>query len=66
MSITKEELVAAINSYATARASGDPTLINFSAKLIEQTIGQINFDANVAAADAVVSDKESLEDSVGG
>ena len=66
MSITKEELVSVINSYASARASGDPNLINFSAKLVEQAVSQIDFGAEVPAPEAVVSEGASPEASVGG
>lgn len=66
MSITKEELVSVINSYASARASGDPNLINFSAKFVEQAVSQIDFGAEAPVPEAVVSDDAPLEDSVGG
>ena len=64
MPITKEELVSAINSYATARASGDPNLMSFSAKLVEQAIGQLDFAASTTEPETAVSADESLEDGI--
>ena len=39
----KSELVAAINSFAAARASGDVTLQNFSAQLVQQFVETLEF-----------------------
>ena len=45
MACKKSELVAAINSFASARVSGDPTLLSFSAKLVEQCIESLEYAA---------------------
>ena len=44
MACKKSALVSAINSFGAARASADPTLINFSAGLIGQLIETIEFE----------------------
>lgn len=43
MACKKSELVSAINSYASARVSGDANLMNFSASLLEKMIESIEF-----------------------
>ena len=43
MACTKTQLVSAINSYATARATGDGNLQAFSAQLVEQFISTLEF-----------------------
>ena len=40
---TKEELVQAINTYATARATNDPNLVQFSGNLLNQFIETLSF-----------------------
>ena len=40
----KSELLQAINTFATARVSQDPNLINFSANLLQQFVDQLSFD----------------------
>jgi len=44
MACKKSELVSAINSYASARASGDGNLINFSAQLVQEYVETLEFD----------------------
>ena len=43
MACKKSELVSAINSFATARATGDATLQNFSAQLVQQFIESLEY-----------------------
>jgi hypothetical protein len=43
MACTKSQLVSAINSFGSARVTGDGNLIAFSANLIGQLIGTIEF-----------------------
>lgn len=43
MACTKSQLVSAINSFGTARATGDGNLIGYSANLIGQLIDTIEF-----------------------
>ena len=43
MACTKAQLVSAINSFGSARATGDGNLIAFSANLIGQLIDTIEF-----------------------
>jgi hypothetical protein len=44
MACKKSALVSAINSFGAARASGDPTLVNFSGSLIGQLLETIDFE----------------------
>lgn len=43
MPCKKTELIAAINSFGSARSTGDPNLVNFSANLIGQLINTLEF-----------------------
>lgn len=43
MACKKSELIAAINSFGAARATGDVNLINFSASMIGQFIDTLEF-----------------------
>ena len=43
MTCKKSELVSAINSYAAARATGDGNLQAYSARLVEQYVGSLEF-----------------------
>jgi hypothetical protein len=43
MACKKTELVAAINSFGAARASGDPNLIAFAVNMIGQFIDTLEF-----------------------
>ena len=43
MACKKSELVAAINSFASARVAGDPTLLNFSANLVQQCVDSLEY-----------------------
>ena len=44
MACKKSELVSAINSFGSARATGDGNLIAFSANLIGQLIDTLEFE----------------------
>ena len=43
MACKKSELVSAINSFGSARATGDPNLVNFAAGLIGQLLDTLEF-----------------------
>ena len=47
MACTKSQLVSAINSFGSARATGDGNLIAFSANLIGQLIDTLEFGPEV-------------------
>ena len=44
MACKKSELVSAINSFASARATGDSNLVAFSAQLVQQYVETLEFD----------------------
>jgi len=54
MTCKKSELVSAINSFGSARATGDGNLIQFAANLIGQLIETLEFEPE----DDTVSDDE--------
>jgi hypothetical protein len=43
MACKKSELISAINSFGSARVTGDPNLMNFAANLIGQLIDTLDF-----------------------
>jgi hypothetical protein len=43
MACKKSELVSAINSFASARLSNDPNLLNFAVKLVSDLIDTLDF-----------------------
>ena len=43
MACKKSELVAAINSFASARLSNDPNLIGFAMQLLEQQVESLEY-----------------------
>ena len=45
----KSELVSAINSYSTARATGDNNLINMSGSTLQRVIDTIEFEEETVA-----------------
>jgi hypothetical protein len=53
MACKKSELVSAINSFGSARATGDGNLIAFSANLIGQLIDTIEFAAEEEVTEQV-------------
>ena len=55
MACKKSELVSAINSYASARVSGDANLMNFSAQLVQQFVETLEY------AEEEVEEKEETE-----
>jgi hypothetical protein len=61
MACKKSELVSAINSFATARATNDSTLVNFSAALVSQLIDTLEYDPEEVIEDEVNDDAEELE-----
>ena len=44
MACKKSELASAINSFASARVTGDGNLVAFSAQLVQQCIETLEFD----------------------
>ena len=59
MACKKSELVGAINSFATARATGDNALQQLSAQLLQNTIETLEFDPEEAVEDDNDSDSAS-------
>lgn len=60
MACTKRELVDAINSYASARTTGDRNLIQMSANLLQNMIETLEFaPESEAEADAAEESAES-------
>ena len=53
MACTKTQLVSAINSFGSARATGDGNLISFSANLIGQLIDTLEFAPEEEPAEEV-------------
>lgn len=51
MPCTKAELIAAINSYASARATGDGPLINMAAVALGQVVESLTFTEPPAEAE---------------
>ncbi len=43
MACKKSELVSAINSFASAKATGDPNLMAFSGQLVQQYIESLEY-----------------------
>ena len=43
MACKKSELVSAINSFASARLSNDPILLNFAIKLVSDLVETLDF-----------------------
>lgn len=61
MACTKSQLVSAINSFGSARATGDGNLIAFSANLIGQLIDTLEFaPEEEATEDAEVKEAEPV------
>ena len=52
----KSELVSAINSFANARATGDSTLVQFSAQLVGNIVDTLEFEPEEEEAQATPSD----------
>ncbi len=44
MACKKSELAQAINTYASARISGDPKLVNFASNLLTQYLDTLEYD----------------------
>ena len=44
MACKKSELVSAINSFASAKATGDPNLMAFSGQLVQQFIETLEYE----------------------
>ena len=59
MACKKSELVGAINSFATARASGDGALQQMSAQLVQNTIDTLEFDPEESAEETTEAETET-------
>ena len=44
MACKKSELISAINSFASAKATGDPNLMAFSGNLVQQCIETLEYE----------------------
>jgi len=53
MTCKKSELISAINSFGSARTTGDSNLIAFSANLIGQLIETLEFEPEAEATEEV-------------
>ena len=51
MACKKSELAQAINTYTSARVSGDPNLINFASQLLTQYLDTLEYDAEEEAVE---------------
>ena len=54
----KSELVGAINSYSTARATGDGNLINMSAGVLHRVLDTLEFEPEEVAPTEVVEETQ--------
>tara|TARA_B100000524_G_scaffold287599_1_gene162694 strand:+ start:1040 stop:1237 length:198 start_codon:yes stop_codon:yes gene_type:complete len=61
MACKKSELISAINSFATARATNDSTLVNFSAALVSQLIDTLEYAPEDIIDEEITEDVEELE-----
>lgn len=61
MSCKKSELISAINSFGTARATGDGNLIAFSGNLIGQLIETLEFAPEETAEESLEPTEETAE-----
>jgi hypothetical protein len=61
MACKKSELISAINSFGSARASGDGNLINFAAQMIGQYIETLEFEPEADAITPEVMPEEVVE-----
>ena len=58
MACKKSELVGAINSFATARATGDNALQQMSAQLLQNTIETLEFAPEEVAEESTEVEEE--------
>lgn len=58
MACKKSELVSAINSYASARATGDGNLVSFSGQLVQQCIESLEYAPEEEAEEAAEAEAE--------
>ena len=61
MACTKRQLVDLINSYATARATGDGNLINMSAQLLQAAVETLEFEPEPEETEEKEVEKETEE-----
>jgi len=50
MACKKSELISAINSFASAKATGDPNLMAFSGNLVQQCIETLEYEPEEEAS----------------
>ena len=53
MACTKEQLIQAINSYAAARQTADPGLLEFAGKNLQEHINSLEFSENGAETQTI-------------
>jgi hypothetical protein len=58
MACKKSELVSAINSFASARASGDGNLMRYSAALVEQFVNTLEYAPEEVAEEVTEETEE--------
>ena len=59
MACKKSELAQAINTYTSARVSGDPNLVNFASQLLTQYLDTLEYEPEeeaVEEAEAVAAE----------
>ena len=61
MACKKSELISAINSFGSARASGDPNLVQFAGQLIGQFVETLEFEPEEEKEAATESDDDQPE-----
>lgn len=59
MACKKSELVSAINSFASARATGDGNLVAFSGQLVQQYIESLEYAPEEEAEEATEVEAEA-------
>jgi hypothetical protein len=58
MACKKSEIAAAINSFATARATNDPNLIAMSGSVLQQLLDTLEFSSEEVSETEVVEDTQ--------
>jgi len=61
MACKKSELISAINSYASARASGDANLVAYGSQLIQQYVDTLEYAPEEDEAPAVAAETEVVD-----
>ncbi len=61
MTCKKSEIAAAINSFATARATNDPNLVSMSGSVVQQLLDTLEFSPEEVSETEVVDDSQESE-----